>query len=383
MRVSSVSWSFFIVLCIVITPGINGHDASDNEGVSFSQPRVKRADCGQSHTKVDDRAPCQGERIFHESFDGDSLNSRTWSHEIMMPSDPNYEFVVLDNNPQTSSVSDGRLKIKPSPFEDQYIRSGRIDLYRCTGRLFTDECVKTARGFSILPPIQSARITTKNSFAFKYGKINVRAKLPLGDWILPEIWLEPKRKIYGPSFSSGRIRIASALGNQDLKTKDDDQIGVKVLQSGIIMGTPEKTRARNLFRTSDDGWHSDFHNFTLIWEPDKLYFTIDGGRKESLIEPEDARRLSDILDFDENEANNWQYGLRLAPFDQEFYITLGLSVGGMKDFPDDCLSNGHPKPWKNNAVKAMVNFWKDKDHWFPTWSDKSAFLIDEVSVYAL
>jgi beta-glucanase (GH16 family) len=38
-------------------------------------------------------------------------------------------------------------------------------------------------GNDIVEPIQSARITS--NFAFKYGRVEVRAKLPRGDWIWP------------------------------------------------------------------------------------------------------------------------------------------------------------------------------------------------------
>lgn len=50
---------------------------------------------------------------------------------------------------------------------------------------YSEECVRQAATFSILPPIESTRITTKDAITFKYGMIQVRAKLPLGDWIVP------------------------------------------------------------------------------------------------------------------------------------------------------------------------------------------------------
>lgn len=37
----------------------------------------------------------------------------------------------------------------------------------------------------ILPPVVASRISTKNSFSFKYGKIEIRTRLPRGDWIYP------------------------------------------------------------------------------------------------------------------------------------------------------------------------------------------------------
>lgn len=40
-------------------------------------------------------------------------------------------------------------------------------------------------GDDIIQPIQSARIHTKKSFSFTYGIVEVRAKMPKGDWIWP------------------------------------------------------------------------------------------------------------------------------------------------------------------------------------------------------
>lgn len=49
----------------------------------------------------------------------------------------------------------------------------------------TMECSREASGAQILPPIITSKITTKKRFAFKYGRIEVRARMPLGDWLIP------------------------------------------------------------------------------------------------------------------------------------------------------------------------------------------------------
>ena len=46
-------------------------------------------------------------------------------------------------------------------------------------------------------PITSARLRSANSFAFKYGRVQISAKLPKGDWIWPAIWMLPKNNEYG------------------------------------------------------------------------------------------------------------------------------------------------------------------------------------------
>ncbi len=38
---------------------------------------------------------------------------------------------------------------------------------------------------NILNPIQSARIRTSTSLNIKYGRIEVRARMPRGDWLWP------------------------------------------------------------------------------------------------------------------------------------------------------------------------------------------------------
>jgi hypothetical protein len=40
----------------------------------------------------------------------------------------------------------------------------------------------------IINPIRSARLTTKGKQTLKYGKVEVIAKLPKGDWLWPAIW---------------------------------------------------------------------------------------------------------------------------------------------------------------------------------------------------
>lgn len=41
-------------------------------------------------------------------------------------------------------------------------------------------------------PVQSARISTAGRFSIKYGRVEVEAKLPVGDWIWPAVWLLPE-----------------------------------------------------------------------------------------------------------------------------------------------------------------------------------------------
>jgi beta-glucanase (GH16 family) len=82
---------------------------------------------------------------------------------------------------------------------------------------------------AIINPVRSARITTQGKKTIRYGRVEVVAKMPKGDWIWPAIWwvcafvvwspkfnntrMMPEDSIYGPWPASGEIDLAESRGN--------------------------------------------------------------------------------------------------------------------------------------------------------------------------
>lgn len=61
-----------------------------------------------------------------------------------------------------------------------------ISILSCTPIADRDlECSRQAWAYQILPPIVSCKLNTRESFRFIYGRIEIRAKLPKGDWLFP------------------------------------------------------------------------------------------------------------------------------------------------------------------------------------------------------
>jgi len=56
--------------------------------------------------------------------------------------------------------------------------------FSCTKHEGSVGCEMVASSYIIIPPIVSARLTTKNYLLFLYGQVEVIAKLPIGDWIV-------------------------------------------------------------------------------------------------------------------------------------------------------------------------------------------------------
>ena len=48
----------------------------------------------------------------------------------------------------------------------------------------------------ILPPVMSARIRTMNKFSFRYGRMEIEAKMPVGDWMWPGTEISHQSSIY-------------------------------------------------------------------------------------------------------------------------------------------------------------------------------------------
>jgi len=66
---------------------------------------------------------------------------------------------------------------------------------------------------TMIPPVRSARLTTKGTKSLKYGRVEVVAKMPTGDWLWPAIWMMPVNSVYGVWPRSGEIDIAESRGN--------------------------------------------------------------------------------------------------------------------------------------------------------------------------
>lgn len=80
-----------------------------------------------------------------------------------------------------------------------------------------EECVITSTSNTssraIIPPVRSARLSTSKSKSIQYGRVEVVAKMPKGDWLWPAIWMMPQDSVYGGWPMSGEIDIMESRGN--------------------------------------------------------------------------------------------------------------------------------------------------------------------------
>jgi beta-glucanase (GH16 family) len=80
---------------------------------------------------------------------------------------------------------------------------------------YAEACTRNANTSShtILNPVRSARLTTQGKKSIRYGRVEVVAKVPKGDWLWPAIWMMPEDSEYGIWPLSGEIDIMESRGN--------------------------------------------------------------------------------------------------------------------------------------------------------------------------
>nr|AAZ08505.1 gram negative bacteria binding protein 2 [Mastotermes darwiniensis] len=358
------------------------------------------ADCNPSPTvAIGTKAPaniCSGDLIFNEDFNTFDLS--TWNHEKTASGGGNWEFEIYNNNRSNSFVRDGKLYIKPTLTTDKYgedfLANGVLNLQ---GGSPADECTnpqdwgceRTGSETNLLNPINSARIRTVESFSFTYGRVEVRAKLPAGDWLWPAIWLLPRFNYYGSWPSSGEIDLTESRGNRNL-IKNGINIGSELTSSTLHFGPfwPLNGYERAHFEkntATGQGFDTDFNLFQFEWTPNYIEFRVNN-ESIGIVRPPDGG-FWELGQFSSQVGavdNPWIYGNKMAPFDQPFYFVLNLAVGGVNNFFPDDAENPGGKPWLNTSPQASTDFWNGRNQWLQTWNgDDTALQVDYIKVWAL
>ncbi len=144
----------------------------------------------------------------------------------------------------------------------------------------------------------SARLHTKNKPDFKYGRIEISAKLPKGRGTWPAIWMLGKNidEIKWPT--CGEIDIMEHVGYE----KDSIFGTIHSEAYNHMKGTQ---KGKGIFISTP---YDQFHVYAIEWTPEKIDFIMDG--------------------VVYNHITNEHLSEKEWPFDQPFYLILNLAIGG-------------------------------------------------------
>lgn len=195
---------------------------------------------------------------------------------------------------------------------------------------------------------------------------------------------------YGQWPGSGVMAMAEGKSNPMLMQKGVN-IGVERVQHGLGYGPYSRVDGLGVKNEqwavqNKNGWNSDFHRYQMEWTPEGITFSIDDVVTEKVYPGEGFWKRGGFDKTFPGVESTYRTGTKMAPFDEEFFLIINLSVGGILNFPDN-TENPNGKPWKNTSPKAASDFWEGRDQWLPTWDlknrTKTALQVDYVRVWSV
>ncbi len=189
-----------------------------------------------SHIRSSQQAQLEGYKIaWSDEFDGDSLDTSKWTPaDTKRPTNNSQQ----DYLPSQISVSDGKLVIKSEN--------------------------TPSRGL----PYLSGLVTSTSEQRF--GRWEVRAKLPGTKGMWPAIWLLPDTKQYRWP-SQGEIDIMENRGNEPNMTSSAFHYGTNPpFSHKFVSQNQPKSKQGSV------NYHEDFHIYACEWDDKEIRFYVDG-----------------------------------------------------------------------------------------------------------
>lgn len=269
------------------------------------------------------------ELVWNDEFEGDKIDLNKWRHEINCWGGGNQEQQCYTKSKRNSFVSNGFLTI------------------RALKQMSTGSAVpEDWDGYNVAKatlPYSSARLRTKNRGDWKYGRFEVRAKLPQGQGTWPAIWMLPTDFVYGGWAASGEIDIMEAVNlhttykdsdadniadAKDQASSDQSSDGIK--SENRVHGTlhfgknwPKNVSSGVSYDFGDENINpaDDFHTYAIEWEKGEIRWYVD-----------DVHYATQTQDgwwtHYKDENDQLQSGPDDAPFNQKFHMLLNLAIGG-------------------------------------------------------
>ena len=219
--------------------------------------------------------------VWSDEFDGNEIDVSKWSYELGDGCQYGENLCGWGNN---------ELEYYTDRSDNAYINNGSLII----------EAKKESPLYLGEHEYTSARLLTKGKGDWKFGRMDVRAKLPIGQGLWPAIWMLPTDTVYGTWPRSGEIDIMENIGSEPNKVFGTLHYGLGFENWRYF--SQDTIKESGLFT-------DDFHTYSVLWTEDCIQFQVDG------INYGDPVTRSTILPAP-------------FPFDQEFHMILNVAVGG-------------------------------------------------------
>ncbi len=257
--------------------------------------------------------------VWSDEFDGTAVDGKKWNFEINCSGGGNNEKQCYTADKENAFIKEGMLNIvaKPAPAGAE-------------------------------KPYTSARLTTKNKADFKYGRFEMRAKLPSGQGSWPAFWMMPTDSVYGDWPRSGEIDIMEAV---NLKVTGADGKVEANVHGTLHYGKTWPNNVNSGKAYSLPGGKNpadDFHTYAVEWQQGEIRWYVDdylyATQRQSEVRYNSKQQAVGLKHrgwfteyFDQISGKLTTYWSS-APFDQKFFLILNNAVGG--NWPENVNNKG-------------------------------------------
>ena len=229
-----------------------------------------------------------------QNFDvspGDAL-TLVWSDE--------FDGATLDPNVWFFATGDGSEENLPSGWGNNELQYYLPDNAQLSGGMLVITAREEDIGFF---DYSSARINTHDRFAFRYGRIEARMRLPAGQGIWPAFWMLSQDSPYGFWAATGEIDVMEAV---NLGGAGGNRVFGTIHYGGEF---PDNTFTGVNYTVPTDVT-TEFHTYALEWDANEMRWYVD-----DVLYAMQNSWFSTAADYP-------------APFDQSFHILFNVAVGG-------------------------------------------------------
>ena len=262
--------------------------------------------------------------LWSDEFDGTEIDKKKWKFIEDCWGGGNNEQQCYTSRKSNAFVEDGKLNIvaKKGSF------TGPAETATRNGIPQVSQTKKTL-------PYTSAKLQSVRKGNWKYGRFEVRAKLPTGQGTWSAIWMLPTDWVYKGWAASGEIDILEAV---NLKTPSDEPGAADGELESRINGTLHYGKEWPNNVQSGQATHlpgnanpaDDFHTYAIEWEEGEIRWYVDNVHY--------ATQKKEGWYSQHMEDGVYVSGGKNAPFDQKFHMLLNLAVGG--DWPANANDGG-------------------------------------------
>ncbi|PIB36242.1 glycoside hydrolase [Reichenbachiella sp. 5M10] len=206
--------------------------------------------------------------VWHDEFNGTSLNSSDWSYETGTGSNGWGNNELQYYRQENTTVGEGVLTITAKKESFQ-------------GREYT-----------------SSRLVTAKKQEFTYGRVDIRALLPKGQGLWPALWMLGANYQTVTWPACGEIDIMELVGGTD---RDDEVHGTVHWEHGGNYASYGKGT-----KLSSGVFADEYHVFSIVWDESKITWYVDD-------------KQFNVIDTTSDE---------LSEFHHDYFFIMNIAVGG-------------------------------------------------------